>query len=385
MKGGQGERAGLRLDTGRHVDVGLYVLVAVALGAALAFYLAIAGPGIDARLSYNTGCTVFSTRAFNKLLEGSSTPVLVMFSSDSCPVCKMIEPDWLDACSSSDSYTFKLLLLKLNDDTINIFIEYNIEETPTFILFNGAEPVARLTGAPEGGVEDILEWATIQATTLQPGTPEPGTGMGMLILAAPTLFAAGLAAAASPCVLPLLAAYSTLVAATGTGAGYGRLARFTVTLTSAAAGGVVISLLFLAFGRILAGAGTILALTAGIVLAAAGLLELLGVPSYTGVKTLRGRGVIAMSFLYGVLSLQCSLPLVAGALFSIASSGLLEEGLVKAGAFILGLSLPPALAAAGLASRLLETLSRGPARTLVSILLVAGGLLMVMVSIGFVG
>ncbi len=435
----------LRLDLPRRgrMESGVVPLLAVLIAGFIFFY---ASNSVEAAYSAESGCVVSDPYTFDRLLESGGT-LAVMFSSDTCPVCKAMEPSWLRLCKSPPG-NVRVVILKLTRSTIEVFNRYAVTETPTFIVFVGGEPAARHVGAFEGGniTQAMLDWVLeatrpvgaqdlrlieekcsschsvprgldaaslrdwVQASandtlaravataagsgvtlsemyggrwhlaaiirnmtpgistdeayraamvldeislTLsgQPANASAGEGgastplnLGStaFIFAGPlAALLAGLIAALSPCVFPLLVSYTTSLASnprSGLGAGASLKA-----FAFAAAGALGVGALFMLAGEAVAEASELLLPTAALVLIAAGLLEFLRVPTFINVNVKSERSLTSFTLLYGVLAVQCSFPLVAGAMLLVASGGL-DSGLPALAGFALGISAPVGLA-----------------------------------------
>ncbi|MEB3773596.1 MAG: thioredoxin domain-containing protein [Desulfurococcales archaeon] len=417
---------------------GTLILLSVLLGGVVYAYLVQGGPMELAEGFYSGSGVMHSSDQFLKTVRESGKPVAVMFSSKTCPVCRMMEPYWKPLCEREDlPVDFRILML--NRDTTQLFLDYGVTETPTFILFIDGEPVARHVGGFVGDnlTEVMIRWALASAgderlleedlelfkrhcsschgapNSLGEGdvdewiqaNPRDGLvskleyarrlgvplseyyggvqglasvvmGManvtgeeayriallldsmttvheargnatmlsqgGEIQVMASTLAAllAGLMASLSPCVFPLLLAYTTTTMAAGR-----RLGGFDGVkgMAASAAGVGAVGLLFLILGDRVAGISNMLMPAAGLAILASGILGYMDIPAFINMGASTRRGILGFSFLYGLLSVQCSFPLVAGALMIIAAGGL-STGLPSLIAFSLGVSLPVGLA-----------------------------------------
>jgi thioredoxin 1 len=75
----------------------------------------------------------------------SSTPVLVDFTADWCPPCKMVEPV-LEQIAADESGRLKVVSLDVDDNPVTT-LNYGVLSMPTLALFVGGEVVAQLIGA----------------------------------------------------------------------------------------------------------------------------------------------------------------------------------------------------------------------------------------------
>lgn len=115
---------------------------------------------------------------WEKLVEKGEKPVVVMFSSPTCPYCRQMEPSFEEY---ANEFKNKIIFGKL-DITQNITTanRYGVMGTPTFKFFCLGKPVYELTGAVyphliKKAIEDTLEHgpACAASTTWQPPEVSP--------------------------------------------------------------------------------------------------------------------------------------------------------------------------------------------------------------------
>ena len=168
-------------------------------------------------------------------------------------------------------------------------------------------------------------------------------------------FTTGLVAVFSPCVLPILVAQLSLLA-------QGKRAKTLSSCISCAvasmAGTIGIGGLFLLAAIAATTIQEVLLPVLAALILASGITSLLGVPFELRalVSSHRG-GLLGFCTVYGVLAVQCNLPIVTGALLMIASSQTISQGLVTLLSFSLGISLPLAIIVF-VASKMPEKLGR---------------------------
>ena len=320
------------------------MLLGVMAGALVFGYILYQGPLGEASEFYASNYILETPGEFQAVLEESrARPAAVMFSSETCPVCKAMEPYWR-RLAASDGLPVGFWILMLNNETVRLFLDNNVTETPTFILYQDGVEKARRVGAFTGGniTEAMLEWALAGIHSgggyTRGGESTPLGSTGAQAFGAATALLLGVLAALSPCVLPVLAAYASTLTARGTVA---RLGEAMAASAAAMLGAASIGVVFLLAGDAAARLGEALTVAAGATVTAAGVLGLLDVPIHLSIPAASRRGIVGFSLLYGFLSVQCSLPLVLGALLLVASSG--PGGVLPLAGFALGIAVPVGL------------------------------------------
>ncbi len=76
---------------------------------------------------------------------GSELPVLVEFTADWCPPCRMIAPV-LDAVAAEEAHRLRVVKLDV-DHNPETQTAYGVLSMPTLIVFKGGEPVKSMVGA----------------------------------------------------------------------------------------------------------------------------------------------------------------------------------------------------------------------------------------------
>ena len=174
-----------------------------------------------------------------------------------------------------------------------------------------------------------------------------------------TAVVAGVVSVFSPCVLPLLLAQVSVVAKSGRRLGVGSCVACGI---AAALGVMAIGGLFLVASGLASSLQHVLLPVVALAIVAAGLASLLGVPvELQGLIGGKRRGLIGFCTVYGLLAVQCNLPIVVGVLLLIAGLGLSAAGLAALAALMVGSGVPLALVmwavsrgGASIAERLLQ-------------------------------
>src|SRR5262249_37923617 len=96
------------------------------------------------------------TDTFATVVLQAAGPVLVEFSADWCPPCRMIEPVVAELATSLDG---RLAVCRLDSDRDpDVNVRYTVLSLPTLILFSGGRPVDRLVGFSSAG--HVRRWVT---------------------------------------------------------------------------------------------------------------------------------------------------------------------------------------------------------------------------------
>ena len=100
------------------------------------------------------------TAAFEAEVLRAAGPVLVEFSADWCPPCRMIEPVVAELATALAG---RLTVRRLDvDRDPEISIRYGVLGMPTLVLFSGGEPVDRLVGF--SGAGHVRRWVADAVT-----------------------------------------------------------------------------------------------------------------------------------------------------------------------------------------------------------------------------
>jgi cytochrome c biogenesis protein CcdA len=175
-------------------------------------------------------------------------------------------------------------------------------------------------------------------------TPLGGSSLAGIVTGVSALaaFVAGLVAAFSPCVLPLLVAQAATVSVSGKRLS---LASCGMCSVSSFVGVLAVALLFVVASTAIVHIQQVLLPVIAAAIIAAGISSLVGAPiELEGLFRVRRGGIVGFCAAYGLLAVQCSLPLVAGSLLLVAGAGAVTSSIIVAVSFALGISVPLAAA-----------------------------------------
>jgi thioredoxin-like negative regulator of GroEL len=118
---------------------------------------------------------ILDDASWENTVEKGDKPVVVMFSSPTCPFCQQMEPHFNEYAAE---YKDKIIFAKVDiAESTTIASRYGVMGTPTFKFFCNGKPVHELTGAMypsllKKAVEESLEngpHCAKNATWLDPG------------------------------------------------------------------------------------------------------------------------------------------------------------------------------------------------------------------------
>ncbi len=381
-------RATLRLDPGEVRDA-VTAVIAVAIAGAL---LGAVVPNVILGFtnSFYSGPLSIDAQEFNALLS-SKDGFAVMFSSENCPSCKKMEPFWRDLADQG----YSVYIIKLSADTIQIFEEYGVEGTPTFIAFREGKPVAIHKGVFQGPdvadeMKTWLETALFSDAMHEQPKETAGTsfssveGLAVEAQARPESIAAmlvagiaaGVAASASPCTLPALAIYASSIGRRGYSKGFALEASLAAAVSVASVGGLA-----LLAGSLLAAIQSVLLYSAAMMLVALGIAQLLGIEVFIPLSASLPRRPGLAGLSYGLIAGQCSLPLTAAALALAAASPVIAGAALVAGLAI-GSALPVAMVTLATHKTAAAVARLEALRAPIGVVLAASGLLILLYETG---
>jgi thioredoxin len=96
-----------------------------------------------------------SDQDFEQRVLGSTLPVIVEFTADWCPPCRVLAPLY---ARLSSAYQGKLSFAKMEtDENVLVPARLGIQGIPTLVLFAGGRPVGRVVGPPPGRLQQSIE------------------------------------------------------------------------------------------------------------------------------------------------------------------------------------------------------------------------------------
>ncbi len=340
------------------------VLTSVALGLLISF----SGRGTSIQISQGD--------LDRELKRGT---VAVMFWSRTCSACEMMMPYWRQVESSPPPGVRVTDVPLIPGKTDRLFMEYGVTETPTFLVLRDGAVIAKLVGAvrSQDPASYFRRWIESSARMTSQSGRSPGWEPATMALL-PFL---GALVALSPCSAPIVAAYATMGRVRGK-------RDYTVCLGSSFAGTMALGSLLVIAASLVAGLieGLTFALAAAAIMF--GTLTIFTASESCPLPSQRVRGLLssglpAACFSFGLVSLQCSLPLLAGYIALISATGDVVVGVT--GVALLAVGMAAALIASlYVASRATGAFSRAmknPAwlERISGIVLVALGLYLLLV------
>src|SRR4051794_25224197 len=97
------------------------------------------------RLGANMSLPTTTDSTFATEVLASTTPVLVDFTADWCPPCKMVEPV-LEQIAADEAGRLKVVSVDVDANPVTT-LDYGILSMPTLALFVGGQVVAQVVGA----------------------------------------------------------------------------------------------------------------------------------------------------------------------------------------------------------------------------------------------
>ena len=113
----------------------------------------------DSAEKSSKGAKHVNNTTWRKEVLKSKTPVLVDFWAAWCGPCNVVAP-FID--QMADKYAGQVKVVKLNtEESRKIAGQFSIQSIPTFILFDGGQPVSRISGASPRAIERMIQDALV--------------------------------------------------------------------------------------------------------------------------------------------------------------------------------------------------------------------------------
>ena len=102
-----------------------------------------------------TNLFLVSDQDFEQLELHSTLPVIVDFTADWCPPCRVLAPLY---ARLSGTYEGKLRFAKMDtDENVLVPARLGIQGLPTLVLFAGGRPIGRVVGPHPGRLQQCIE------------------------------------------------------------------------------------------------------------------------------------------------------------------------------------------------------------------------------------
>jgi thioredoxin 1 len=99
---------------------------------------------------------------FEQRVLNSTLPVIVDFTADWCPPCRVLAPLY---AKLSSTYQDKLRFAKMDiDENVLVPARLGIQSAPTLILFADGRPVGRVVGPHPGRLQQSIERLLVEVS-----------------------------------------------------------------------------------------------------------------------------------------------------------------------------------------------------------------------------
>ena len=113
-------------------------------------------------LEKHTNLFLVSDQDFEQQVLNSELPVIVDFTAEWCPPCRVLAPLF---ARLSDAYEGKLRFAKMDtDENTRIPAQLGIQGVPTLVLFANGRPVGRMVGPLPGRLQQGIERLLAEAS-----------------------------------------------------------------------------------------------------------------------------------------------------------------------------------------------------------------------------
>jgi thioredoxin 1 len=99
---------------------------------------------------------------FEQFITNSPLPVLVEFTADWCPPCRVLAPLF---ARISTSYQDRLRFAKIDTEAnVHMPARFGIQGIPTLVLFAGGQPIGRVVGPHPGRLQQSIDQLLAEAS-----------------------------------------------------------------------------------------------------------------------------------------------------------------------------------------------------------------------------
>lgn len=325
-----------RLQIKQEIGAGIYILLIVGLTSILiaSFY--------PRPLESNEVIEVYRLDYLNSYLTNHR--VLVIFSSETCLECLKLTYKYSELRQLLPSEILLIEIPLIRGTTDMIFRKYNIVKTPTFIVYDHGDQVARYDGLISLNPDEIVSWVLNSFEYMEGASGNKGVTFDFSPLGIIAPFILGALIAFSPCSLPFLFLVSGgLLRESRDRIKPKKLLELFLLFVAGLFSSLIIAVYAFSW---LSGFVLKSLIFLGLFLIFTGLLSLFG--RHIHLKTgLYKEGVRGLYFMSGFLALQCNLPIFLGAAALLSYSLTLVEkthmmlqllGLLVAYALALGIA-----------------------------------------------
>ena len=110
---------------------------------------------------------VVSDQDFERRVLHSTLPVIVDFTADRCPPCRVLAPLYAQL---SNAYQGRLSFAKMDaDENVLVPARLGIQGVPTLVLFAGGRPVGHVVGPHPARLQQIIERLLAEVSAEVPG------------------------------------------------------------------------------------------------------------------------------------------------------------------------------------------------------------------------
>jgi thioredoxin 1 len=103
---------------------------------------------------------------FDERVLHSTQPVLVEFTAEWCPPCRVLAPSF---ARTSDAYEGRLRFMTMDtDENLRVQARFGVQGIPTLALFVGGKLAGRVVGPHPGRLQQIVDRLLAEASVEAP-------------------------------------------------------------------------------------------------------------------------------------------------------------------------------------------------------------------------